>query len=250
MISRGRPQRLGAWRALTPARQQQASWGPRHECGMTDGGMTSREIAAGDATSPALCFIGGWGSTEAVWDQTLDSARTENPHLLTTVGHHEFLSWLECIQNWPGALQKLRSLPGQCVLVGWSLGGLLALRAALELAEVSQADEAKIAALVLVSATPRMCGTVDSAGAYIGADRRTLAAMRARITRTPNAVLQEFAAACAAPDGGEEVQASWLRQAKQFSAEEMAVGLQCLASLDLRGRLGEVRVPCRILHGD
>ena len=192
-------------------------------------------------SAPSLCFIGGWGSTEAVWDRTLDCAG---------VSATMFLSWLECIRNWPGALQKLRSLPGQCVLVGWSLGGLLALRAALDLAEESNADEQKIAALVLVSATPRMCGNVESGGDYIGADRRALATMRARITRTPDAVLDEFATACAAPDGDEEIRASWLQQARQFATDEMAAGLACLASSDLRERLGEVRVSCRILHGE
>jgi pimeloyl-[acyl-carrier protein] methyl ester esterase len=63
-------------------------------------------------------------------------------------------------------------------------------------------------------------------------------------------VLEEFAEQCAAPDGSDQTRASWLRQAKQFSAEEMAAGLECLASLDVRERLGEIGLPCRILHGD
>ena len=207
--------------------------------GLTDGGITSRELEG--CATPALCFLGGWGSTEAVWNQTLERAEVSAAPIL--------LSWLECIQNWPGTLAKLRALPQPCVLVGWSLGGLLALRAVLDIAG-TQSEGGQIAGLVLVSATPRMCGTVDSSGEYIGADRRALAAMRARITRTPDAVVEEFAAACAAPDGSEEIRADWLRQAKQFSAEELAAGLACLASLDLRERLGEIRVPCRILHGE
>jgi pimeloyl-[acyl-carrier protein] methyl ester esterase len=40
-----------------------------------------------------------------------------------------------------------------------------------------------------------------------------------------------------------------LQQAKQFSAVELAAGLECLAALDVRERLGEIQVPCRVLHG-
>lgn len=187
-------------------------------------------------SAPLLCFIGGWGSTEAVWGPALDCAAVD--------AAPQFLSWAECIQDWPGALAKLHSMPQRCVLVGWSLGGLLALRVAMEIAEQ------KIAALVLVSATPRMCGTANADGEYIGADHRALAAMRTRIARTPDVVLEEFADACAEPDGLQDVRESWLRQARQFSAGQMAAGLECLATLDLRERLGEIRVPCRVLHGE
>jgi pimeloyl-[acyl-carrier protein] methyl ester esterase len=217
-----------------------------------------------DHPAPVLCFVGGWGSTEEVWRATL--RRVQDPHLLTTadVGHHAsqfscdedetvavgeayFLSWMDCLRDWPGVLERLRALPGRCVLVGWSLGGLLALRAALEL-EPQKSPElpAKIAALVLVSATACMC----AAEGYPGADPRMLAAMRTRMNRNAGAVIEEFAAQCAAPDGDEETRLSWLRQASGFSAPEMQAGLDCLAALDLRERLEGVGARCRILHGE
>jgi pimeloyl-ACP methyl ester carboxylesterase len=192
--------------------------------------------------APALCLIGGWGSTEAVWRGMLD-------HVEMRGGHVHFVSWLECIRDWPGVLARLRAQARRCVLVGWSLGSLFALRAAVEAesdAENSQRPASKIAALVLVAATARMC----SAEGYSGADARMLAAMRVRMKRTPEAVLEEFASACAAPDGGDAVRLSWLRQARQFSAEELAAGLDSLATLDLRERLEEIGSQCRILHGD
>ena len=215
-------------------------------------------------TALSLCFIGGWGSTEEAWRGTLDCVvkdcavptfasnfRTQmwaTPNRETSEGgaparcEAHFLNWLECIRDWPGALAKLRGLPGRCVLVGWSLGGLLALRAALDWElELEQQPEltrsaelpGEVAAMVLVSATPRMCADGD----YAGVDRRTLAAMRARLEKSLAAVLQDFAQQCAAPDGNQETCRSWLRQAGQFSVEEMAAGLECLASLDLRERL-------------
>ena len=211
------------------------------------GEMTRNRTTGDDVAAASLCFIGGWGSTEEVWRGTLDcealDRRASDSGTLDRAPLHfasRSLSWLQCLRDWPGALASICALPGRCVLVGWSLGGLLALRAALEIVQD------KIAAIVLVSATPRMCAAQD----YPGADVRSLSAMRARMDRTPDAVLDEFAEHCAAPDGDGQMRASWLRQAKQFSAEEMAAGLECLASLDLRERLDEIGLPCRILHGD
>jgi pimeloyl-[acyl-carrier protein] methyl ester esterase len=179
-------------------------------------------------------FLGGWGSTNEVWRGTLTAASLPEP---------QFLGWLDCVQDWPRVLAMLSAVPGRCLLVGWSLGSLLSLRAALELPE-------KVAAMVLVSGTPRMCAGKDSAGiAAGGIDPRTLAAMRVRITRNPGPVLEEFAMQCAMPDGDAETRASYLQQARQFSPAELAVGLESLAALDVRERLGEILVPCKILHG-
>ena len=174
-------------------------------------------------------FIGGWGSTDAVWRGTLMHASTAEPH---------FLGWLNCVQDWPGVLTALSAVPGRCLLVGWSLGSVLALRAALDLPE-------KVAAMVLVSGTPCMCAGKD----HGGIDPRTLAAMRARMARNPGPVLDEFAHQCAMPDGDAATRTCYLQQAKQFSPAELAAGLECLASLDVRERLGEIQVPCRVLHG-
>jgi pimeloyl-[acyl-carrier protein] methyl ester esterase len=177
----------------------------------------------------SLFFIGGWGSTDEVWRDTLTQAALAEPH---------FLGWLDSIQDWPGVIAGLSGMPGQCVLVGWSLGSLLSLRAGLELPE-------KVAAMVLVSGTPCMCASKD----HGGIDPRTLAAMRVRVARNPGPVLDEFAYQCAMPDGDDETRACYLQQAKQFSAAELAAGLECLATLDLRERLAEIRVPCKVLHG-
>lgn len=181
--------------------------------------------------TPALSayFIGGWGSTDEVWRGTVAQSALADPH---------FLGWLDCVRDWPGVLTALSAVPGRCVLVGWSLGSLLSLRAALELPE-------KIAAMVLVSCTPCMCASKD----HGGIDPRTLAAMRVRLARNASLVLDEFAHLCAMPDGDAETRGCYLQQAKQFSTVELAAGLECLAALDVRERLGEIQVPCRVLHG-
>jgi pimeloyl-[acyl-carrier protein] methyl ester esterase len=179
-------------------------------------------------------FIGGWGTTDEVWQRTLNETQTQAPGI-----QPRLLPWLDCVQDWPGVLGVLSGAPGRCLLVGWSLGSLLALRAALELPE-------KVAAMVLVSGTPCMCASEG----YDGIDPRTLAAMRVRLARNPISVLEEFARRCTLPDGNDETYEGFLRQAMQFTPADLAAGLESLATLDLRERLGELAVPCRILHGD
>ena len=54
-------------------------------------------------------FIGGWGSTDAVWRGTLTQASTAEPH---------FLGWLDCVQDWPGVLTALSARAGT-MSSGW-----------------------------------------------------------------------------------------------------------------------------------
>jgi pimeloyl-[acyl-carrier protein] methyl ester esterase len=52
-----------------------------------------------------------------------------------------------------------------------------------------------------------------------------------------------------APDGDADVCTQFLQQARQYSAADLAVGLDCLATLDLREILSDIKVPCSLLHG-
>jgi pimeloyl-[acyl-carrier protein] methyl ester esterase len=174
-------------------------------------------------------FISGWGATDQVWDGVLSAMPGMNP---------QFICWADCAQNWPRALAAALSEDEQYCIVGWSLGGLLALRAALEFPH-------KIAGLVLISATARMCATDD----HPGADPRALAAMQAGLAKDPVSEVCEFANICFAPEGDVEVLKHYLEQANSYSVDHLAAGLDCLATLDLRSRLGEVSAPCRLLHG-
>jgi pimeloyl-[acyl-carrier protein] methyl ester esterase len=184
----------------------------------------------------STCFIGGWGSTEEVWRGALAQYQSLAP---VPLPEPLFLRWLDCLQDWPGVLKAISAMPGSSLLVGWSLGSLLSLRAALEL-------PGKIAAMVLVSATPCMCAGPDRGGI----DPRILAAMRVRFARNPGPVLNEFACQCARPDGDDRTRDGYLLQAGRFSPAELALGLQALAELDVRERLGEFKMPCTLLHGE
>jgi pimeloyl-ACP methyl ester carboxylesterase len=192
------------------------------------------------------CFLGGWGSTAEIWNATLSHwAALRTP--ASPLPEPRLLSWADALCDWPHLLRSLAGLPGRCLLVGWSLGALLALRAAIELAAASQAREegTAMAALVLVSPTPRLC----QAEGYPGVPTKALSAMRLLLSRTPTLVLEEFARNCAAPDASDDVRHAYLHQARQFSTDQLAGGLKALAEIDVRSELTSIRVPCQILHG-
>ena len=175
-------------------------------------------------------FIGGWGSTDAVWRGTLMQASTAEPH---------FLGWLiacrigrECSRRYPQYLDD----------VFWSDG----LSAVCSRSGRLWNCRKRCRHGVGLRHAVHVCAGQN----HGGIDPRTLAAMRVRVARNPAPVLDDFAQQCALPDGDGETCASYLRQAKQFSAAELAAGLECLATLDLRERLGKINVPCKILHGE
>lgn len=179
---------------------------------------------------PDFLLIPGWGTTERVWDRFLAGY----PEARVFHG-----TWNDCVREWPQAIGRaLSGISGTCVLVGWSLGALLALRAALEFPE-------RVDRLVLISGTARM----PQAEGYAGTDPRVLRAMRSRLTRDVGRVLSEFADLCAEPDGDAAVRSEYLDMAHTQSREALSAGLDALASLDFRGRLKEISVPALLLHG-
>ncbi len=179
---------------------------------------------------PDFLLIPGWGATERVWDRFL----VRYPE--ARVSH---AAWNDCVLDLPQAIASaLDRFSSPCVLVGWSLGALLALRIALEFPD-------RVERLVLISGTARMPEAVG----YAGTNPRVLRAMRSRLTRDAGRVLSEFAALCVEPDGDATTCAEYLEMAHTQSLEALAAGLQALATFDFRGRVHEISVSTLLLHG-
>lgn len=176
-------------------------------------------------------LISGWGATEEAWYGLL--------RLLPDLAPHP-VDWCAAARTGPAhVLDALAGLPRPRVLIGWSLGAQLALQAALE--APAEADR-----LILFAGTARFCADAD----YPGAPAAALRAMRLRLTRHPARVLEDFAQACFAPDGSPDRQAEYLRQAETFSTDDLALGLDTLARLDLRAPAAALAMPALLLHGE
>ncbi len=180
-------------------------------------------------TNAPIIFVPGWGATARIWE----GVRAELPDRAT-----HMLDWAALLQDFSPVNTLLAGLSVTPLLVGWSLGALMALNMALEF-------PGRFKGVILVSGTAHMCGDGD----YPGANPRALKAMQLRLLKNRESVLADFAALCAAPDGTDAMQKSWLEQAASFSTETLAQGLHALATMDLRTRAPELTTPARLIHG-
>ena len=138
------------------------------------------------------------------------------------------------------AHEPLPMLSEPAFLLGWSLGGLRTLYAALNVPE-------KFPGLILVGTTARFCAAPDFPH---GVTTARLRAMQAALRKAPEPVLRQFFTDAAAPAAltpaelDEKVQA-----ALALGPDQLAVGLEELLVTDLRAQLACCAKPALVLHG-
>jgi len=200
-----------------------------------------REI---EGSGPDLVLLHGWGLHAGVWDLLLPklSAQFRVTRLdLPGHGRSRGLPMPDSLEAL--AQQVMATLPPRAVLLGWSLGGLVALRMALDAPQ-------RIRGLVLANTTPRFVTAPDWRPAL------------------PPEFLQEFADGLAKdyPETlrrflslqaqGDEAARACLRRLREslFAHGEpdtasLAVGLELLRRCDLRSELHALRLPTLVLAG-
>lgn len=183
-----------------------------------------------------LILINGWASTAAVWEPILTLLReSQPPHHTVTL-----LDWTQALANPVQAVREKLSCDLPNVLLGWSLGGMLALEAAC-------ASELKIAGVLLAGSTARMC----TEGEYPGADPRAVKAMKLRLRRDPEALLRDFSALCFVPVATNSPHATaFCAAATAIRPDHLAAGLEYLLTRDLRALVPSLGCPLHLLHAD
>lgn len=186
-------------------------------------------------TGPQRILISGWGTGNDVWDGL-------NLQPASPAGDIR-LPWYDCLGDTSDDNALLRALAdaadARYILVGWSLGGLIALSATLGHPDA-------VAGLVLISATARMTAIDD----YPGADPRMLRAMRAKLRRDPAPVVRAFAELCVAPERDDDFCNTFAVSAAGIEPAKLDAGLAYLQETDLRHRLGEIATPTLVIHGE
>ncbi|MBU4459066.1 MAG: alpha/beta hydrolase [Verrucomicrobia bacterium] len=128
------------------------------------------------------------------------------------------------------------------LVIGWSMGGIVALDA------LTSDSPPSTAGLVLVASTPRFCTTADWPW---GQTPAALRALRAGLRRDPRRALRGFLAGCAQPDSiGADALDPRIDAALALGLLQLVAGLDYLESTDLRGRpvRPEPRTVC--IHGE
>ena len=129
------------------------------------------------------------------------------------------------------------SLPGSTVLVGWSMGGMLAIEAALLTPE-------RVRALVLVNTTPRFSA---GDGFRAGHPAERLMVLVRGMGRDPEVALAGFFALASATSGEEGIEER-VRDGKRIGEDHLLRGLDYLARTDLRDAVPGLRAPTLVCH--
>lgn len=192
---------------------------------------------------PVLALLHGWGMNARVFDALAERLAGDfDVRALDLPGHggraalpHNTLA------AW--AHDLARALPDGATLVGWSLGGQVALRAALD-------HPHKVARLVLLAATPKFLAADDWAHGMAADD---LAAFAGALRADPGKTLLRFLSLQTRGMAGQKALLHELRTrlfaAPPASDAALAAGLSILRDADLREDVAKLAQPALVLHG-
>lgn len=175
-----------------------------------------------------LVFFHGWGFDSQIWCKL--AGAIENRYQLYLVdlpgfGQSSHMNW-ELFKN-----KLLKVLPKQFALAGWSLGGLLAMRLALE-------EEARITHLISISSSPRF---IKEKG-WPGIDNQVFTQFFLNLKKDPEKFLAQFIML--------QLQGkSYDHRQIRPSLSGLEAGLDILAEWDLRMALCDFVKPTIFMFG-
>lgn len=177
----------------------------------------------------ALVFFHGWGFDSHVWLSLIPALKSSYQLILVDLPGFG----LSDSMDWPVFKRELlRQLPAVFALVGWSLGGLYAMRLAIEAPK-------RVSALINVASSPRFIGD----DVWPGVSRQIFTDFHANLTSDPQKTLRDF------------VRLQAKRNVDDFvfgdtpSQSALSSGLHILDSWDLRDTLKDLKVPTSFFFG-
>ena len=195
------------------------------------------------AAKPVLALVHGWGMNARVFDALAAAlADVFDVHALDLPGHGGRAPLPDnTLTAWADDLAQ--RVPPAASVLGWSLGGQVAMRAALDHPD-------RIARLVLLTSTPRFVATADWPHGMAAAD---LDAFGAALLADPRGTLGRFLAlqTRGAPDAKTLLHAlrRVLTEAPEPAPAALAAGLNILRDTDLRAEAKRVAQPTLVIHG-
>jgi pimeloyl-[acyl-carrier protein] methyl ester esterase len=192
---------------------------------------------------PVLALLHGWGMNARVFDSLADLLADEfEVRALELPGHGSRSALaVNTLSNWADDLAQ--QLPDGATLLGWSLGGQVAMRAALDYPH-------KIARLILLASTPKFVTAADWERGMAVADLQDFGAA---LLAEPQATLLRFLSLQTRGMAGQKALLQQLRQtvlaAPAADSTALAAGLAILHDSDLRPELPRLAQPTLVLHG-
>lgn len=192
---------------------------------------------------PVLALVHGWGMNARVFDDLAARLTAEfdiRAHDLPGHGGRDVLSD-NALAAWASDLAH--ALPDGTTLVGWSLGGQVALRTALDYPQ-------KVARLVLLAATPKFLATDDW---QHGMAPHDLDAFADALRVDPEKTLLRFLSLQTRGIAEQKMMLHALRESlfakPQATDTALAAGLAILRDTDLRDEVRRLTQPVLVVHG-
>lgn len=205
---------------------------------MTTMTLHSTETGSG----PPLVFLHGWALHGGVWDSIVPLLAPRFRCIVVDLpGHGASPAVAGGLAEWAAACRA--AAPPDAIWLGWSLGGMVALAAALQ-------APADVGGLMLVATTPRFVTAPDWPHAVAPELLTQFAAELEddwRATVEKFLVLQTLGGAT-----GTSVLRTLRHEVVARAASDptgLATGLRILENADLRARLDEIHVPAHVLTG-
>lgn len=198
---------------------------------------------AREAGTLPIVMLHGWGMNLRVFDPLRALLPTRTTRATDLPGHGR--------SPWPPeggdfdaqCAAVAQQLPPRCVLLGWSLGAKLAL-------SLAARDPARIAGLVLVSATPKFAQSADWPQ---GMAPEAMRAFRRVLEQDWRQTLQDFIWLQVRGSQQAEAVAAHLQavlsQHGEPRREALLAGMQLLESIDLRALAQQVQQPALLIAG-
>jgi pimeloyl-[acyl-carrier protein] methyl ester esterase len=193
---------------------------------------------------PNLTMLHGWGLNGAVWNGVRDAlSERYTLHIIDLPGHgYSQGAAISTLGAMADAVAN--AMPKRSHLLGWSMGGLVAL-------ELARRHHARIDRLALVAATPSFLQRDGWAHAVLPA---VLSDFAARLSRDAAATIKSFLALQVLYQPNMRDTMAALQQAVSArgspDSAAFAAGLEILRSTDLRSQLPNIVQPSLVMQGD
>jgi pimeloyl-[acyl-carrier protein] methyl ester esterase len=191
-----------------------------------------------------LVFLHGWGVNSGVWQPLIDIIKDE--FCITTIDlpgyglNHQQLPIPYNLQN--VATTVAQYIPANCILIGWSLGGLVA-------QQIAHSYPEKLKQMVLICSSPKFSKSTD----WPGIDPKVLHFFTQQLDEDFSKTLEGFSAIQAMGSVNARQDAKTIKQAVQQyplpSHVALAAGLNMLQNIDLREQFKTLSIPCHIFLG-
>lgn len=190
-----------------------------------------------------LVLLHGWGMRPEVWRAlTTEITTGYNIIALPLPGHDGAVpAPSPTLEAWTDTVKD--GIPDGAIVVGWSLGAMLALDLAVRYPH-------KVSRLALIGATPRfVCGSDWQSGL----PQDTVSAFRLGYAQSPRQTLRRFQALQTLGDSARRSLLPKLEACGELGDSENSAltdGLTVLAQTDLRAAVSTIQQPVQLIHGE